>query len=228
MILIPERQTLSDWLRIATWRLADSAKERIRSEIESHYNQAVEAHRENGLSEFAAHAAALEELGDPEAAAKRFRKQHLTESEAEKLEKSDKRARSIWNLLSYCFLFCLFVTPAFPFRPNILENYHSLPLYLATAFLVTLALPTACFLLARSSDARPNRPLLLVCSLSDCVRWPFFFLFFIGFNRALFERDPLYVCLAILYFALPIVQLVISLRLWMKLSKVRTTNLGRV
>lgn len=104
MILLPERQTLSDWLRIASWRLADSAKERIRIEIEAHYNQAVEAHRGNGLSESAAQATALVELGDPEAAAKRFRKRHLTEWEAEKLRKSDKEARSVLGLL-FCYLF---------------------------------------------------------------------------------------------------------------------------
>src|SRR5579862_2220503 len=114
MILLPERQNLSDWLRIATWRLADSAKERIRPEIEAHYAQSVEAHRENGLSESAAHAAALTELGDPETAGKRFRKRHLTESEAEKLKKWDKRARRIWNLLFAYLSFWLVTTNQLP------------------------------------------------------------------------------------------------------------------
>lgn len=228
MILLPERQTLSDWLRIATWRLADSAKERIRIEIEAHYTQSVEAHRENGLSESAAHAAALVELGDPEAAAKHFRKRHLTELDTDRLEKSARSARSIWNLLGAYFVFYLFTTGALPFRPIMLEHYHPLPLYLATAFLVMLALPTACFLVARYSSVRPNRPLLLICLLSNFAWLPFLFSYFITIEPTFVKAHLIDNCFfAILFCAVPIGRLIIYLRLWMKLSKTSPTNLSQ-
>lgn len=221
MTLLPERQNLSDWLRIATWRLSDCAKERIRTEIEAHYSQSVEAHHENGLSESAAQAAALLELGDPEAAGKRFRKQHLTESESEKLEKLDKRARSIWNLLGCYFVFCVFT-----FWGNRLAHHHSLPLYLVFASLVMVALPTLSFLVARYCKARPNRTALFLYFLSEFTVSPFIFWYF--FCDPVFEEvRPIFYCFAILYCAIPTGRLVIYLRLWIKLSKARATNLGQ-
>ena len=45
----------------------------------------MESHQTDGCSEAEAEAAALAELGDPAAAAKRFRRQHLTDKEARRL-----------------------------------------------------------------------------------------------------------------------------------------------
>lgn len=54
------------------------AKWRISTDIASHYEEAVEGHLQNGLPMRAAETAALAELGDAKAAARRFRQAHLT------------------------------------------------------------------------------------------------------------------------------------------------------
>lgn len=98
----PQPQTLPEWLEIATRKLTDVSKDRIRLEIEAHYAEAVEAHRENGLSESTAQTSALAELGDAKAAGKRFRKRHVTERDAQTLKTADKKGRSFgYLLLSY-------------------------------------------------------------------------------------------------------------------------------
>jgi hypothetical protein len=77
----PGPQNVSEWLEIATKKLAPAAKERIRAEIVSHYDEAVDGHLQNGSPRSAAHTAALDELGDARAAARRFRRTHLTKYE---------------------------------------------------------------------------------------------------------------------------------------------------
>ncbi len=89
----PKAVSVSDWLELATNRLAAPARKRIGLEIEAHYAEAVRAHVEEGMSEWEAQAAALAELGDAWAAARRFRKQHLTEGEAQNVESMIKNAR---------------------------------------------------------------------------------------------------------------------------------------
>ena len=74
-------QDLFDWLEIATEKLTAPALDRISADIASHYEEAVDGHLQNGLPIVAAQAAALDELGDAKAAARRFRREHLTESE---------------------------------------------------------------------------------------------------------------------------------------------------
>lgn len=70
------------WVQIAADQLSSPAKERVQLEIQSHFDEAVESHQSEGASEAESQARALEDLGDPKAAGKRFRKSHLTESEA--------------------------------------------------------------------------------------------------------------------------------------------------
>ena len=227
MILIPERQNLSDWLRIATWRLSASAKERIRVEIEAHYAQAVEEHRESGFSETDAHAAALTELGDPEAAGKRFRKRHLTESDADRIKKQEKQARSIWRLLYACFAFWAITTNLSPFWHNWLADYHSPPLFQAAAFLVCVALPTSCFVVARfTRSERHGTTLFVLRMVSDFAAYVLIYAAFIQpvFNTASFIDGCL---LLILFSPYVIIRLFISLRIWIKLSKASNTNLGQ-
>jgi hypothetical protein len=74
-------QNISQWLEIATAKLAPRARDRIWADIGFHYDEAVDGHLQNGLPRSAAHAAALAELGDAKAAASRFRETHLTEPE---------------------------------------------------------------------------------------------------------------------------------------------------
>ncbi len=89
----PRAQNLSEWLEIATNHLAAGAKVRICTDITSHYEEALEGHLQNGLPRSAAQAAALAELGDASAAARRFRSEHLREFEFRKLVKLLKSGR---------------------------------------------------------------------------------------------------------------------------------------
>lgn len=156
----PKVQTIAEWLEIATRKLAEPAKERIRAEIEGHYAEAIEAHREDGLSETDAQAAALAELGDPKAAGMRFRKQHLTEGEEQYLKNLNKAARSILVLAASCLLFAMFVLHQL--RRNAFGHYHNVPLGLSLEFLAMIVLPMTCFLVARRPKAKSNRNLLLL------------------------------------------------------------------
>jgi len=96
----PRAQNLSEWLEIATENLAPSARERISADITSHYDQAVHGHEQNGLPRPAAEAAALAELGDAKAAARRFRRAHLTESEFRHVTELATYARN-WTTLPF-------------------------------------------------------------------------------------------------------------------------------
>jgi hypothetical protein len=142
---------LPQWLEIATETLAAPAKERIRTEIEAHYSESVAAHLAEGASESDAQAAALTELGSAKAAARRFRRQHLTEKEAGLLRKWG--AASSFGLvagyLSFCCLlyFLYFVDPE--------ETHYLNPAtFFAVEFLTMVIFSTALFLVARSKIAR--------------------------------------------------------------------------
>ncbi len=99
-------QTFSKWVEIATDKLSLAAKERITQEIEAHFREAVESHIAAGMTDAQAETRTLADLGDAKAAAKRFRKIHLTESEAEQLQKRLRWARSLWTL-SAIYASCL-------------------------------------------------------------------------------------------------------------------------
>jgi hypothetical protein len=79
-------QNFPEWLEAATWNLVPSAKTRVRPEIEGHYAEGVQYHLQNGLSDSAAQAAALADLGDAQAAAKRFGEEYLTTQEVNQLK----------------------------------------------------------------------------------------------------------------------------------------------
>jgi len=98
-------QTLSEWLDIATRGLVPSAQARIRAEIESHYAEAVAVQLKNGLNEPAAQAAAVSELGNAHAAARRFRRKHLTEKNIEQIAQWMRYARSKTLLAFWCLFF---------------------------------------------------------------------------------------------------------------------------
>lgn len=94
---------LAGWLEIATDGIEASAKQRIASEIESHYAEAVNSHIAEGESQESARSIALAELGDPHKAAVNFRKSHLTERETFYLNQLEwiaaKPFLSFWALL---------------------------------------------------------------------------------------------------------------------------------
>jgi hypothetical protein len=80
-----QARTVSEWLDIATKDLATSAKQRITSEIENHYYDALQAHLAEDRDPLAASLHALKELGDPRVAAKIYRKKYLSLKEEEEV-----------------------------------------------------------------------------------------------------------------------------------------------
>jgi hypothetical protein len=179
----PRPETLSEWLDIATRKLAAPTKKRIKGEIEAHYAQAMDDLLHNGSSESAASEAALALLGDANLAAKRFREHHLTEWESQVVQLSIKQARSVFAMSLNCVIFVEFALDQLPRRQNALIHYvYPLPC-LVIEFLAMIALPTACFIGARRIRRGPNmRLLLLMQSISG-------FVVGLGLNQ-LFMRSP--------------------------------------
>lgn len=105
--------TLEAWLGTATNKLTQTGKERITLEITSHFNDAEVSYRANGLADVDAQARALADLGDPKEAGRRFKKRHLTQSEAAFLENrlnQYQKWRKPWTqLLFWIFLGWLYI-----------------------------------------------------------------------------------------------------------------------
>src|SRR5258706_16054168 len=100
-------QNLSEGLEIATKGLVAPAKQRISTEIEVHYAEAVDAHLKTGQGEADAQTAGLKELGDAKAASKGFRRRHLTEREAKRLEQIGIRSKSVSAMITDFWHFAL-------------------------------------------------------------------------------------------------------------------------
>jgi len=113
----PTPQNLCNWLNSASWGLVSSAQARIRTEIEAHYAESVQAHVGRGLTESAAQAAALAELGDAYAAGKRFRREYLTVEDAQWLARWLDPVRGAGGPI---FLLGFWYTIFFPPDPQIL------------------------------------------------------------------------------------------------------------
>jgi hypothetical protein len=149
-----EHRQFRGWLESATSGLVAPAKQRIRSEIEAHYRQAVAAHVAEGLSEPRAKIAAVAELGDAAAAWKRFRRSHLTTEDAKLTSRSLKLARSVWWMLGMYLLFC-FVQ--FMDRDLVQEKHYLAPSALfVVEFLALVVVPSVCFFVARRKNSKPN------------------------------------------------------------------------
>jgi len=84
----PERcEHIAVWLLIATKDLCRQAQSRIWVEIQGHYKEAVESWVADGQSIEKAETLALDGLGDPKEAGRKFRKTHLTENENIKVQR---------------------------------------------------------------------------------------------------------------------------------------------
>lgn len=160
---------LCEWLRTATRGLAASAKERIQMEIGAHYSEALTAHVVDGLSESEAKVAAVAELGDAKAAAKRFRKRHLTVEEADAAASYFKIARSVWTLL-VMYLFFSFVVHM---DRGLLPAKNHLPpnVYFTIGFLTLVVIPTACFFVARRNRSNQNTCWLILIESGALYVW---------------------------------------------------------
>ena len=165
-----EHQQLRDWLRTATAGLVAPAKQRIRTEIEAHYREAVAAHLGDGLLERRAKAAAVTELGDAEAAAKRFRRSHLTTKEAKYVHRALTWTRP-WGLpLAYL----LFFGSQFLHRDVFQEegsHYLASTTLFAIEFSTLIVVPTVCFAMAKWRHARRGIRLLVLMPTISVYIW---------------------------------------------------------
>lgn len=163
-----EHRLFRGWLESATWGLVAPAKQRIRTEIEAHYRQAVAAHVAEGISEPRAKIAAVAELGDAVAAWKRFRRSHLTTEDVRLTARFLTLARSVWGLLGMYLLFCFVQLMN---RDLVDEKHYLAPSTLLTIEILALVVvPTACFFVARRENSKRNAYLIfLMQSSAICV-----------------------------------------------------------
>jgi hypothetical protein len=98
---------LNDWLKRATRCLSKDSGEKVRTEIEEHFDLASEAAIKCGASAEEASRIALRELGDADEANRAYRRVMLTSTEAKLLRESNLEARAIctrpllkWTALS--------------------------------------------------------------------------------------------------------------------------------
>lgn len=172
----PKDRTIGDWLEDATADLASPARHRVCLEIKAHYAQAVEGRLNEGLPGTEAEAAALAELGDPNAAADQFRKRHLTVSEAARIERTLKNYRHLGYLLFSFVLPCLMLW--------FLRREVSMPHFIGTIFAIiwfrTLVRAIG-YSIARSQEKKANIRILLAAEILDeqvfeATFWVFFWL----------------------------------------------------
>jgi hypothetical protein len=165
----PPAQSLSAWLDVATRDLVPSAQARIRVEIEGHYNEAVQSALANGSPESVAQSSALADLGNPQAAAKRFSKTYLTTKESQKVAQwilSAKRG-GCWMQVYVCFYIMAPVDFAGLFNLNPMNLRYRLNL--AMTFLVIplgiVASLIIYFLAKRNITIKTMRQIILLTSL---------------------------------------------------------------
>lgn len=155
-------KSLEAWLGIATDKLTQAGKERITLEIASHFGDAVVSYRADGLTEADAQARALADLGGPKKAARRFRKRHLTQSEAEFLEKKLNnylKWRKPWTQgLFWIVLGCLYY---------LLRRSHASLLSQVIWTMLFVAQSQVCFWFANRSESQSLRIMLA----TDALGW---------------------------------------------------------
>jgi len=167
-------QTISEWLEVVMWNLVPSAQARVRPEIEAHYAEAAQMHLSRGASEVEATAAALTDLGDAQAAAKRFRQEYLTTLEINDLRKQITDSRNTHLAISHLvILFCGFFTSlmslvgwAFGFLANMQQFYFFTGPLLLT-YLAFVLLDLVAIVLARR---KPTMRLARQFSLLGTIR----------------------------------------------------------
>jgi hypothetical protein len=134
-------QELAAWIVLATFGLVAPARERIKQEIEAHFADAVVAHTVEGLSQDAAEAKALDELGDIHSAAKAFQKKHLTEEEEKWLQdlQTEDHSRSHSRRNRYFLrLFLTIILTIWSLRWSTPQNFGLMCLSLAPLWCFTL------------------------------------------------------------------------------------------
>jgi len=184
----PPAQSLSEWLDLATQDLVPSAQARIRTEIEAHYNEAVQTRLVNGSPDDAAQATALADLGSAKSAARRFRREYLTAKESQKaaqLMLSVKRGGSwlhlyLWlNIMAPVYLSDSYNPGALRYRFCEAINLLVIPIGLAGSIAIY-------FLAKQNITIRSRRQIILL----TCIMWLFAGPLFLGQYIALLPTAP--------------------------------------
>jgi hypothetical protein len=202
-------QNVNEWLNIATDDLCAVAKKRIRLEIESHFQEAVDAHRADGQTKDQAKILALQDLGDAEAWAKRFRKTHLTEDEATQLAKEWALYKN-WNSglreLALSYLPCVF---GLALNYCLLRKYHVSVLLQALLSVPCLVAPVLSFFAIRRNP-QPSLRLLVILRILYLCPLSLFFAYFgaWGWSILIFISPAIYL------------DLMRYVPLWLKIRKI--------
>ncbi len=178
-------KSLPEWLNAATNNLSAPAKERIKLEIESHFQQAIESHCAEGVTEGQAQTRALAELGDAKAAAKSFRKTYLTATEAIVIGTTLNRYRRV---SVQCYHYGGYLL-GFVVGYYILKKQHAPLIFPAILAIIILTFQTICLWGARWPVCRSSVRLFFTLqmliwfttmTLCGCyLQWGFGFLIFI-------------------------------------------------
>lgn len=157
-------ENLSLWLDIATWAIVPSAEARVRAEIEAHYAEAVKARLESGLTEQAAQMAALGDLGNPYAAARRFRRGYLTRFDRTLISANRNTDRSFAKISFILAVFAILALAA----GDSLRWEDGLVIFMT--LLTFIPAEVACWVLARRKPTVVNvRRFLLARSISNLI-----------------------------------------------------------
>jgi hypothetical protein len=167
-------QNFSDWFEIASEGFSEGVKERIWSEIKSHYSEAVEREMARGFSEAEAQANALVELGAAGAVARSFRKRYLTVKEARQVARARKMAANKAMLICGYFVgFCWVMAKSIKGQPGAqtLAFAQDIPslIYINWDILVFFLLPSMAFVLAGRDHNNRNTRLIF---LFHCIGNP--------------------------------------------------------
>ena len=203
-------KSLPEWLNTATENLSAPAQERIKLEIESHFEQAMENHRGEGLTESQAQVRALTELGDARAAAKSFRKSYLTATESKVLDVEWNRCRSVSaQCLSYGIDLLGFGAAYY-----CLKKHHTPLILPGVLVIMILTFRTICLWVARRPISRSRVRLLFTLQMLALLSVMMLCGFYIEWNFGAF----------IVIFAL-LIRAAGRLRLWLKIQ--RADDFGR-
>ena len=150
------------WLVVATDKLTPYAQERLRSEIKSHFFDAVENHIADGLTQLDAQMTALKELGEAKTAAKRFRQRHLTVDEVNYIERWCTKPMS---LLGFIGVFGSLILLLYYFYGSSMKGIPNPLRFSATMYALFSLSYTLSFLESRRKGQGPRLQFLLLLKI---------------------------------------------------------------
>ena len=204
-------QSLSEWLETATKGLVAPARERIQTEIEAHYTEAVAAHVADGMRPAAAEMLALEDLGDARKAGKEFRKRHLTQEEAEYIGRVRNSRSASWLFVTSIACFAVLAGFVYSLRSGLYPK-GGYGAFLAVAILHFIAMPLGSKLMDARVGKGPGTSWFLFAVAIEGITWGFVMM-------AAFQVNSLTISCLLALSGLPMA--IRPLRLWNKIRKSR-------